>query len=75
MEPAVLEMVLDACSADPADSTIDDDDLAMVDVAEPAQIPAHRAVASERPELRTRLRRSHDADLDARRREPVVERQ
>ena len=74
MEAAVLEVVLDAGSADPADSTVDDHNLAVIDVAEPAQIPADCAVASERPERRTRLHRSDDADLDARLREPLVER-
>ena len=31
MEAAVLEVILDACTADPANSPVDDDKLAMVD--------------------------------------------
>ena len=73
MEPAVLEVVLDAGAADPADSTVDDHDLAVIDVAEPAQVPAELAVASQQADRGTRLRRPDDADLDARVREPVVE--
>ena len=37
MEAAVLEVVLDPGAADPADAAVDDDDLAMVDVSEPAR--------------------------------------
>ena len=40
MEAAVLEVVLDAGSADPADSAVDDHDLAVIDVAERGQVPA-----------------------------------
>ena len=67
VEAAVLEVVLDAGAADPADSTVDDHDLAVIDVAEPAQVPAELAVASQQADRGTRLRRSDDADLDARR--------
>ena len=73
MEPAVLEVVLDAGAADPTDSTVEDHDLAVIDVAEPAQVPAELAVASQQADRGTRLRRPDDADLDARVREPVVE--
>ena len=37
---AVLEMILDSRSSDPADATVDDHDLAMVDMPESTQIPA-----------------------------------
>jgi len=74
VEAAVLEVVLDAGSADPADSAVDDHDLAVIDVAERRQVPASRAVASKRPDRRTRLRRPDDADLDVGGIEPLIER-
>ena len=74
MEAAVLEVVLDAGAADPADSAVDDHDLAVIDVAERGQVPAGRAFVSERPHRRTRLRRPDDADLDAGGGEPLEER-
>jgi len=74
VEAAVLEAVLDARSADPADSAVDDHDLAVIDVAERRQVPASRAVASKRPDRRTRLRRPDDADLDVGGIEPLIER-
>ena len=40
VELAVLEMILDPGAADPADPAVDDDDLAMVDVSEAAEVPA-----------------------------------
>ena len=49
VERAVLEVILDSCTADPADAAVDDDDLAMVDVPEPAQVPAGLAAGPERP--------------------------
>ena len=45
----------------------------MVDVAERREVPARRAVVAERAEGRARLRRAHDADLDAAARQPLVE--
>ena len=40
VERAVLEMILDPGTADPADPAVHDDDLAMVDMPQPAQVPA-----------------------------------
>ena len=40
VEAAVVEVVLDPGTADPADAPVDDDELAMVDVAELAHAPA-----------------------------------
>ena len=74
VKAAVLEVVLDACAADPARAPVDDHDLPMVDVPEPVDVPAARAAAPERPGGRPELRRPHDADLDAVRGEPLVER-
>jgi len=74
LEAAVLEVVLDAGSADPPDSAVDDHDLAVIDVAERSQVPAGRALASQRPDRRTRLCRPDDADLDPGGSEPLVER-
>ncbi len=73
VEATVLEVVFDPGSADPADSSVDDDELAMVDVPQATQVPASRAVGSERAELCSGLRRSDDADIDTRSNEPVVE--
>jgi hypothetical protein len=74
VEAAVLEMVLDACAADPADPTVHDHELAMVDVPEPAQVPTGRAVVRQRSGGDARPRRAHDANLDPRGCEAVVER-
>ena len=74
VEAAVLEVVLDAGSADPADPAVDDHDLAVIDVAERGKVPSCPALASERPDRRTRLRRPGDADLDPGASEPLVER-
>ena len=51
VEAAVVEVVLDPAAADPADPAVDDDELAVVEVAELAR-RAHRVGA-------------HDADVDA----------
>jgi hypothetical protein len=59
-------VVLDAGAADPTDSTVEDHKFAVIDVAEPAQVPAELAVASQQADRGPRLRRSHDADLNAR---------
>ena len=48
VEPAVLEVVLDARSADPAGQAVDDDDLAVVDVPELVEVPALLAFCAER---------------------------
>ena len=73
VEAAVLEVVLDPRSADPPDATVDDRDLAVVDVPEPRKVPGRRAAPAERPSGHTGLHRANHADLDARRSEPVVE--
>ena len=49
MEATVLEVVLDAGAADPADPSVDHDELAMVDVSQRAEVPPCRAPAAERP--------------------------
>ena len=72
VEAAVLEVVLDPGSADPAHATVDQDDLSVVDVPEACQIPAGRPAAAERPDRHSRLRGADDADLNAGGREPVV---
>jgi len=73
VEAALVEMVLDPGAADPANPAVDDDELAMVDAPQPVQVPAARAAGRERPRRRPQLRRAHDADVDARGEEPVVE--
>jgi hypothetical protein len=53
--------------AEPAEAADEDDrDLAVVDVPEPAKIPARRPAAAERTDLHARLRGAGDADLDTR---------
>ena len=49
VEATVLEVVLDSGAADPADPAVDDDDLAVVDVPEGAEVPAHGPASPERP--------------------------
>ena len=73
VEAAVLEVVLDSGAADPADAAVDDRELAMVDMPECAQVPAHRPVAPEWPDGRAQTRGAHGAHLDACRDEMVVE--
>ena len=74
VEAAVLEVVLDACAPDPADMTVHDHELAMVDVPEPAQVPVGLAAVRQQSGRHARLGRAHDADFDPRGREAVVER-
>ena len=73
MEAAVLEVVLDSGAADPADAAVDDEQLAVVDVPEPGQVPTSGAHAAERPDGCARFRRPDDADLDSGSGEPLVE--
>ena len=49
VKPTILEVVLDSGAADPADPAVDDDDLAMVDMPERAEVPAHGPASSQRP--------------------------
>ena len=74
VEPAVLEVVLDARSADPPGQAVDDDDLAVVDVPELVEVPALLAFCSERAADGARLRRAHDVDLDTAVEQALVER-
>ena len=74
VEPSVLEVILDPGAADPADATVDDDDLAVVDVPEGAEVPPGGAARAERAVRGARLRRPDDADLGAGGGEPLVER-
>ena len=73
VELAVLEVILDPGAADPADPAVDDHDLAMVDVPQPAQVPAGRSARAERPSRRPRLGRAGHAHLNPRLRQPLVE--
>ena len=73
VEAAVVEVVLDPGAADPADPAVDDEELAVVDVAEPVEVPAARASRRYRLRRPPQLHRAHDADLDAPAEQPVVE--
>ena len=53
VEAAVLEVILDACAADPADPAVDNDDLAMVDVPELVEVPLPRRSRHNRLRGRT----------------------
>ena len=72
VEAAVLEVVLDPGAADPAGPAVDDDRLAMVDVAELGEVPAQILLGAEQPAGRASLSRSHDADLHPARGQPRV---
>ena len=74
MEPPVVEVVLDPRAADPADTTVDDDELAMVDVPESVEVPPSGAAGRGRLDGSPQLGRSDDPDVDARGKKPVVER-
>ena len=52
VKPTVLEVVLDSGAADPADPAVDGDDLAMVDMPERAEVPAHGPASPQRPDGR-----------------------
>ena len=73
MEASVLEVILDPGAADPADPAVDDGHLAVVDVPEPAKIPANLSATAERALGDADLRRAHDTDLDTGGREAFVE--
>src|SRR6185503_19598586 len=73
VETAVREVVFDPGAADPPDPSIDDDDLAVVDVTQRSQIPVPAASRAEHASLRPRLRRAHHADLRARLCQALVE--
>jgi hypothetical protein len=53
VEAAVLEVILDACAADPANSAVENDDLAMIDVPELAEVPLSRRSRHNRLSRRT----------------------
>ena len=46
VEATVLEVILDAGPSDPADPPVDDHGLAVVDVSERDEVPAHRPTAT-----------------------------
>ena len=73
VERAVLEMILDPRAADPADSAVDDDDLAVVDVPEAAQVPTGGPTCVQRPSRGPRLDRTSYAHLNPGLRQPLVE--
>ena len=70
---AVLEVILDPGAPDPADPAIDDDDLAMVDMPQPAQVPAGLATGTERAMRHPRLRGAGHAHLNPRLDQRLVE--
>ena len=74
MEPPVVEVVLDSRAADPADATVDDDELAMVDVPESVEVPPSGAACHDGPDRGAQLNSPDDPDVDARGKKPLVER-
>jgi hypothetical protein len=73
VEATVLKVVLDACAPDPADPAVHHDELAMVDVPEPAHVPPGRATPTQCSGGNAKPGRTHDANLDSRSREAIVE--
>ncbi len=73
MEGAVLEVILDSGAPDPADSAVDDDHLPVVDVGQPAQVPAVPGRRAQGASGSTRLRGPRDVDLDPGSGESLVE--
>ena len=74
MEPPVVEVILDSRSADPADATVDDDELAMVDAPESVEIPPSGPAGCDGPDRSPQLDRPDDPDVDSRGKKPLVER-
>ena len=70
---AVLEVILDSRTADPADPAVDDDDLAMVDMPQPAQVPAGLPAGPERAMRHPRLRGARHTHLNPRLDQLLVE--
>ncbi len=73
VEATVLEVILEACPTDPADPAIDDEQLPMVEVPEPFQVPTRRPPSADRARLRARLGRPDDTHCDAGGRQLLVE--
>jgi len=74
VEPPVVEVVLDARATDPAHTTVDDDEFAMVDVPESVEVPPSRAGCRYGLDRGTQLNRADHPDVDARGKKPLVER-
>jgi hypothetical protein len=74
VEPPVEEVVLDSCAADPADATVDDDELAVVDVPESVEVPPSGTAGHDGPDWSPQLDCPYDPDVDAGGKEPLVER-
>ena len=72
VKAAVPEVILDAGAAYPSDATVDDRELAVVDVPERAEVPPVHASAAQAPVLRTHLHRAHHPDLHAARHQSLV---
>jgi hypothetical protein len=73
VEATVVEVIFDPRSADPTDATIDDDELAMVDVPESVQVPTCRAACSDGLHGRSRLGRPDHKNVDASSEKALVE--
>jgi hypothetical protein len=61
----VLEVVFDPRPAYPTHAAIDDNELAMVDVPEPVEVPLSRCCSRNRPDGTPELSRPDDANVDA----------
>ena len=69
-----MEVILDSRAADPADATVDDDELAMVDVPESVEVPPSGAACHDGPDRSPQLDSPDDPDVDTRCKKPLVER-
>jgi hypothetical protein len=73
VEAPVPEVILDAGATHPSDRTVDDRELAVVDVPERAEVPPRSRLRRRAPALRARLHRAHHPDLHATRHQSLVE--
>jgi hypothetical protein len=73
VEAAVLEVILDACAADPANSAVDNDDLAMIDVPELVEVPPCGRSRHNRLRWRTYLSCANHSHGDTSGYQPVKE--
>ena len=73
MEASVVEVVLDTGAADPPGAAVHDDELPVVEVAEPAEVPGPPAARRRRLGPRPWPHGAHDADVHAAVKQPPVE--
>ena len=73
VEASVVEVVLDTGAADPPGAAVHDDELPVVEVAEPAEVPGPPSARRRRLGPRPWAHGPHDADVHAAVQQPPVE--